>query len=100
MEKIEFKAQFDQSKSIEFQSSKLRFLEMLKRSDGYINFTENTSGFFNLSILWEDKTSLLKFLRSDQFHYFRGAIITLGKSVEVLIDEKQLQMNKNDYQIY
>jgi hypothetical protein len=100
MEKIEFKAQFDPSKSIEFQSSKLRFLEMIPLFDGYISFTENGGESFKLSILWKDKSSLLKFLRSEQFHYFRGAIITLGKSVEVLIDEKQLQMNKNDYQIY
>jgi hypothetical protein len=85
---LEIKALIRSSKLREFNQSKLAFIDKLQQTNGYIGFTEKQGDYFQIEISWEARKSLDKFIKSEYYRIFRGAIITLGQITITRIFEK------------
>ena len=69
----------------EFRQSMSVFLETLKQADGYLGYTESPGELYGISIQWESRQQLDSFLDSEQYHFLRGAIQTLGEMINLSI---------------
>lgn len=74
---LEIKAVILINKLLEFNQSKMAFIDKLQNTEGYIGFTEKPGDTFQMEISWRNKKLLDKFIKSEQYRVFRGAIITL-----------------------
>jgi hypothetical protein len=89
LEKLEIYANIREEKLIEFSQSKLSFLDELPHIEGYHSYLENPGTEYYLCINWMKRMNLDAFLESDIFHFFHGAIITLGKLREINIKSEK-----------
>lgn len=85
MEKLTIHANIANNKAQEFRQSMSVFLETLKQADGYLGYTENPGEFYSISIEWESRQQLDSFLDSEQYHFLKGAIQTLGEMISISI---------------
>lgn len=85
---LQISADISQNKLVEFNQSKHSFINELQQVDGYSGFTEKPGNPFLIKIMWKDRTSLNKFIKSEFYHVFNGALITLSKSesTQILIN--------------
>lgn len=88
-DKVDIQANITMVKLNEFNQSKLVFLEGLKDVEGYIGYTESLGEKYCISIEWKSRPQLDSFLKSELFHFFRGAIHTLGKLIHVTINSRK-----------
>ena len=84
---LEIRADILTNKYFEFSQSKLAFINDLQKANGYLTFTEKLGEKFDIRISWADKKSLKLFMDSENFHFFRGAILTLGKPDTIIINK-------------
>lgn len=84
------------NKLVEFNQSKMIFIENLQNTEGYIGFTEKQVNSFQMKISWKSRKALEIFTRSEYYRVFNGAIITLSKENNTRIfkeNKKQLSIN-------
>ena len=84
---LEISADVHANKHFEFSQSKMAFISDLQKANGYLTFTEKLGEKFHIRISWADKKSLKLFMDSENFHFFRGAILTLGKPDTIIIKQ-------------
>ncbi len=85
---LEIEAEILTHKHFEFSQSKLAFISDIQKAPGYLNFFEKHGTQFKMRITWENYKSLSNFLKTEQYKFFHGAIITLGNSYHVnIIDD-------------
>ena len=89
MEYLEIKADISQQKLNEFNQSKLFFIESLQKIEGYQGFKEKPGVAFEMRIGWASHLSLIRFLKSECYRFFHGAIITLSDSNNIEIVKEQ-----------
>jgi hypothetical protein len=89
MENIDISANIPSLKLPEFQQSKQSFLQDLKEIDGYLGYTEIPGEDYTITIEWESRQQLDLFLESELYHFFRGAIQTLGSFYKVTIQSSR-----------
>lgn len=82
---LDITALISTTKIKEFNQSKMSFIDEIQRIDGYIGFTEIPGNYFQIKIMWEDMNSLNKFMNSETYSIFHGAIITLSKNKNIKI---------------
>ena len=75
---LEIEAVILDNKHLEFSQSKLAFINDVQRAPGYVNFLEKPGKTFQMKVSWENKACIDNFMQSEQFHFFKGAIITLS----------------------
>jgi hypothetical protein len=85
VEKLEIQAQIKKEKLVEFNQTKLTFLEDIKDSDGYMGYSEHPGLNFELCLNWDKRSSLDAFLACEIYRAFHGALITLGRLDSVKI---------------
>ena len=86
---LELSAEVLPTKLLEFNQSKLSFINGLHAIKGYSGFTEKRSLDFNMQISWQNKSCLEDFMNTEHYRFFRGAIITLSSKNETnIIPEK------------
>mgnify|MGYP002639835565 CR=1 FL=1 len=92
MTKLEIIAAVSMGKMVEFNQSKIYFIEGIQKFVGYMGFTEKQGNTFQILISWKDRKSLDLFLESDLYRIFHGAIITLSKrnSIKISKDIKNI----------
>ena len=76
---LEICATIAKNKMHEFNQSKLIFINRLQDMEGYSGFKEKTGNKFVMQINWESKDKLDAFLKSEDYRFFQGAIITLSE---------------------
>lgn len=82
-------------KMLEFNQSKMIFIDRLQEVDGYQGFTEKAGDKFMMKINWESKKELDIFLKSENYRVFRGALITLSESHNTrFINESKVPLNE------
>ena len=91
---LELSAGILPTKLLEFNQSKLSFINGLHTIKGYSGFTEKRSLDFNMQIAWQNKGSLEDFLSTEHYRFFRGAIITLSSKNEIKIVPENLKKNE------
>jgi hypothetical protein len=85
---LEICASIAASKMLEFNQSKLIFINRLQNFDGYAGFREKAGNKFVMQIDWESRKTMNAFLNSEDYRFFHGAIITLSKNHKThLIDD-------------
>ncbi len=82
---LEINVQISPTKQLEFNQSKIPFIQALPKLKGYSGFTEKRGTNFQIRISWIDKLSLEKFLKTEDYKIFRGALITLSSQNETNI---------------
>ena len=90
---LELYAQILPTKLLEFNQSKLSFINGLHTIKGYSGFTEKRCLDFNMQIAWQNKESLEGFLSTEHYRFFHGAIITLSSKNETKIITENLNKN-------
>lgn len=89
MVSLEIEADILVNKHLEFSQSKLAFINDIQRAPGYVNFLEKPGRTFQIKVSWENKACIDNFMQSEQFHFFKGAIITLsGKNTIRITNEE------------
>lgn len=73
---LEIEADILVNKYHEFSQSKLAFINDVQRTPGFVNFLEKPGRTFQIKVSWENKACIDNFMQSEQFHFFKGAIIT------------------------
>jgi hypothetical protein len=68
------------NKLMEFNQSKMNFIENLQNAEGYLGFTEKHGNEFQIKILWNSRKALDIFIKSEHYRIFNGAIITLSET--------------------
>ena len=92
---LEIKAEILFNKLHEFNQSKMAFIEKLQNTEGYLGFTEKPGDTFQIKISWKSKRLLDKFIKSEQYRIFRGAIITLSHTNGIGITMERKKENQN-----
>jgi len=82
---LEIIADIERNKMLEFNQSKMTFINDLQTLVGYVGFTELPGKSFDIKISWENKKSLDSFMKSELYKVFRGAVITLSKNNDTTI---------------
>ena len=85
---LEIKAVILINKLLEFNQSKMAFIENFQNTEGYLGFTEKPGDTFQMKISWNSRKSLDKFIKSEYYRIFRGAIITLSETNSIRISNK------------
>ena len=85
---LEISADVLANKHFEFSQSKLAFINEIQKAPGYVNFTEKPGNSFHINVSWENQNSLDKFVQSEEFHCFKGALITLSDKNTILISKE------------
>ena len=85
---LEIEADILTSKHFEFSQSKLAFINEIQKAPGYVNFKEKPGNSFHINVSWENEHSLNEFVKSEEFHYFKGALITLSDKNSILISKE------------
>lgn len=73
---------------MEFQQSKLIFIDKLQKAEGYLGFTEKPGNIFQMKISWNNRKDLDAFMKSESYRVLHGAIITLSKANNTRIFEE------------
>ena len=68
------------NKMMEFNQSKMNFVENLQNAEGYLEFTEKHGNEFQIKISWKSRKVLDIFMKSEHYRIFNGAIITLSNT--------------------
>ena len=68
------------NKLVEFNQSKMDFINNLQNAEGYLGFTENQGNKFQIKISWKSRKALDTFMKSEHYRIFNGAIITLSET--------------------
>jgi len=90
---LDIVAEIKPNKSIEFNQSKLNFFNELQNFEGYIGFKEKSGSPFSIHISWKNQKSLDRFIKSEHYRVFHGAIITLSNSNKIeIIKSKQIEL--------
>ena len=76
---LEVSATISPNKLIEFNQSKMVFINNLQKSDGYNGFTEKPGNKFQMKIYWDSRKSLDAFMKSELYGIFHGALIALSQ---------------------
>jgi len=85
---LEISATIAASKLLEFNQSKLIFIDHLQNFEGYVGFKEKAGKNFIMQIDWESRKTMDAFLDSGDYRFFHGAIITLSKKFNThIIDD-------------
>jgi len=85
---LEISATIAASKLLEFNQSKLIFIDHLQNFEGYVGFKEKAGKNFIMQIDWESRKTMDAFLDSGDYRFFHGAIITLSKNFNThIIDD-------------
>jgi len=85
---LEISATIAASKLLEFNQSKLIFIDHLQNFEGYVGFKEKAGKIFIMQIDWESRKTMDAFLDSGDYRFFHGAIITLSKNFNThIIDD-------------
>ena len=84
MYKLVIVASISTGKTVEFNQSKLQFIEGVQKFNGYNGFTEKQGAPFQMEIYWHDKNSMDMFMGADIYRVFHGAIVTLSDRNSVL----------------
>ena len=87
---LEIKAEIPDNKLLEFSQVKLAFIHDFQTANGFISFMEKPGFGYQIQISWKDQQCLNAFMTSQQFHYFKGALMALSKSkqISVMAEEK------------
>ena len=87
---LEIKAEILINKLLEFNQSKMAFIENLQNTEGYLGFTEKPGDTFQMKISWDNQESHDKFIMSENYRVFNGAIITLSRtnSIRIFVEDK------------
>jgi len=88
---LEINAQISPTKQLEFNQSKMSFIQALPKVKGYSGFIEKRGTNFQIKISWLDRASLDNFFKTDYYKFFRGAIITLSSQNETNIIPENLK---------
>lgn len=80
---LEISATIKLNKILEFNQSKMTFINHLQTYSGYIGFKEKQGKSFYIKISWENINDLKKFMESEPYRVFHGGIITLGLSYSI-----------------
>lgn len=93
---LEIKAVILINKLLEFNQSKMAFIENLQNTEGYLSFKEKPGDTFQMKISWNSRKSLDKFIKSEYYRIFRGAIITLSgtNSIRISNESNKKFLNK------
>lgn len=83
---LEIQADIHTNKQLEFSQSKLAFINDVQKSEGYLNFLEKPGYHFEIQITWDNQEHLDEFLKSDRFHFFKGALVALSKQNTISIN--------------
>lgn len=86
---LEIKADILQNKHFEFSQSKLAFINDIQKAPGYVNFMEKPGTSFQIKVSWDNQSSMENFMQSEEFHFFKGAIITLSEKNTISITQKE-----------
>lgn len=92
---LEISSKISPQKMLEFNQSKLTFINQLHSIEGYSSFTEKPGINFQIKICWSSRQALNKFMKTEIFHVFSGAIITLSewKNIKIINLDKSLNIN-------
>lgn len=82
---LEIKASILPNKKLEFSQSKLSFVHDIQQLEGYETFKEHHGKEYQIIIHWKTKKSLDRFMKSESYRFFHGAIIALSKSYSVRV---------------
>jgi quinol monooxygenase YgiN len=88
---LEIKAVILKNKLLEFNQSKMAFIENLQNTEGYLGFTEKQGNEFQIKILWKNRKALDIFMKSEHYRIFNGAIITLSETNSTRIFKENLK---------
>lgn len=85
------------AKLLEFNQSKLTFIDGLHGIKGYSGFTEKRNLDFYMQISWLNKSCLDDFLGSEHYRFFRGAILTLScqNKINIVTDDMKNKEKMN-----
>jgi hypothetical protein len=87
---LEICATIATSKMLEFNQSKLIFIDRLQNFEGYAGFKEKAGEKFVMQIDWESRKTMDAFVDSEDYRFFHGAIITLSKKFNThIIDDNK-----------
>ena len=83
---LEIKAEISLTKHLEFYQTVLSFINEIQDIDGYKGFTKNNGNDFKMKISWENRNYLDNFMKTDQYKFFHGAILTLStqNSIDII----------------
>lgn len=93
---LEIKAVILFNKMVEFNQTKIIFIDKLQEAEGYLGFTEKQGNVFKMKISWQTRKALNIFMKSEFYRVFNGAIITLSKENNTRIfkeNKKQISIN-------
>lgn len=87
---LEINATIADRKMLEFSQAKMIFIENLQHIDGSLGFTEKPGDKFQMKITWTTRKLLDKFMKSEEYRIFHGAIVTLSEanSTQILKEGK------------
>ena len=88
---LEIQADIFTNKQLEFSQSKLAFINDVQKSLGYVNFLEKPGYQFEIQISWDNRKSLDEFIKSDRFHFFKGALVALSKKNTITISKEEIK---------
>ncbi len=83
---LEIKAEISLTKQLEFYQTVLSFINEIQDNEGYLGFTQKYGNEFQIKISWKSRKALDIFMKSDQYKFFHGAIITLStqNSIDII----------------
>jgi hypothetical protein len=94
---LEIKAEISLTKHLEFYQTVLSFINDIQDTDGYLCFTQKNGNDFKMKISWENRNCLDRFLKTNKYKFFHGAIITLStqNSIDIILEnpEKNEKIN-------
>ena len=79
------------NKLMEFNQSKMNFVDNLQNAEGYLGFTEKQGKEFQIKISWKNRKALDIFMKSEHYRIFNGAIITLSETNSTRIFKENLK---------
>jgi hypothetical protein len=91
---LELSAEILPTKLLEFNQSKLSFINGLHKIKGYSGFREKRCLDFNMQISWQNKSCLEDFMNTEHYIFFRGAIITLSCNYKINKVTNDLNLKK------
>ena len=80
---LDISAKIPIDKKIEFDQSKIEFINGLYKHKGYVSCKEDISQYFNVIIKWQSEEELDNFTSSNLFHYFSGALKAISSDCSV-----------------
>ena len=91
---LEIVAEILINKLMEFNQSKMKFIDNLLNTERYLGFTEKQGNEFQIKISWKSREALDIFMKSEHYRIFNGAINTLSNSSRTRIFKETLTIHK------